>query len=386
MKNIIKVFFTFSLACVLMGRTSAYSATLYLKSGAEVEGTITQETNECVRIDFYGVPLRYDRNEIERIDKDAPLPAASVTADDCSKNGADLIINGLYEDAVYALAEGIKRNPADVACYHNHAVALALAGNYPAACDAFKKALELETGDYTSVINYNLAEVYCRLNLIPEAKATMGKITNENLRTLIERTVSLKMSGINADSIILASSFPPDTVFLAPQPLLGTNDILTEQRNLSESLNDRAYIVENFPLLFLYKSPLAYLNLSFTAITQGRLLDARKYLDTVQEGIGEKKEYRQTLILAGVYFARGQIALEEHDYYLARKNFKKAIEIFPRWPAFHKYLGTTYYLLRRYPKAREEFQTATLLFGRGTPEAGEIEEYLRKIEDMRQKQ
>ncbi|MBU2102936.1 MAG: hypothetical protein KKF80_06025, partial [Candidatus Omnitrophica bacterium] len=74
-----------------------------------------------------------------------------------------------------------------------------------------------------------------------------------------------------------------------------------------------------------------------------------------------------------------QIALEEHDYYLARTSFKKAIALFGDWGLFHKYLATTYYLLKRYPRAREEFQTALTLLGKDPMEAQEIEEYIRLI-------
>ena len=88
---------------------------------------------------------------------------------------------------------------------------------------------------------------------------------------------------------------------------------------------------------------------------------------------------KKTMIIAH----RGASSLAKEN---TIESFKKAIEIFGRWPPFHKYLGTTYYLLHQYPKASEEFQTTIMLIGRDAPEAAEMEEYLKKIKDMQQTQ
>lgn len=48
----------------------SYAATIYLKSGKEVEGKITEKTDKYIKMDFYGVELIYFLDEINRIKED----------------------------------------------------------------------------------------------------------------------------------------------------------------------------------------------------------------------------------------------------------------------------------------------------------------------------
>lgn len=60
-----------------------FAATLYLKSGKTVNGSIIEETDEYIKIDFYGVPLKYYRDSIARIEGEA---RSSVQDIDSNKN------------------------------------------------------------------------------------------------------------------------------------------------------------------------------------------------------------------------------------------------------------------------------------------------------------
>lgn len=367
---------------VLSAVSDCPAEVLYLKSGQQVEGKISEDNNEYVKIVFNGVSLRYGRDEIEKIENNKDIYSDSaLDAIDYEKNGTELIAARRFEEAINILQEGHRRKARDAAIYANLGVAYACIGDYQTAASELKTAIDLDNGDCLPILYYNLAEIYCRLNMLNQAQEIMGKITCQNLRNLIERSISLRESGITADTILMASSFPPDTVFFSPQVLGEARNAVSvylEEANKSE---DKAYIIEDFPLLFIYKSPLAYLNLSFSEITEKRFIDAKKHLDAAEATVTDKNEYRQKIALAGVYFARGQIALEECDYYLARKNFKKAIELFNRWNILHKYLATAYYLLKKYPQAQEEFKTALNFLGSDTLEAQEINEYLAKIKN-----
>lgn len=45
-----------------------FAETIVLKSGKKVEGKKIEQTDDYIRIDFYGVPLTYYFDEIESID------------------------------------------------------------------------------------------------------------------------------------------------------------------------------------------------------------------------------------------------------------------------------------------------------------------------------
>ncbi|MEI8348759.1 MAG: hypothetical protein WCI77_01260 [Candidatus Omnitrophota bacterium] len=56
------------LAISLYVVSSVFSATIVLKSGKTVQGTIIENTGESIKVDFNGVPLTYYREEIVSID------------------------------------------------------------------------------------------------------------------------------------------------------------------------------------------------------------------------------------------------------------------------------------------------------------------------------
>ena len=64
--NLLFGFFILGCLCFY---NSAFSETLILKSGQAVEGTIIEETDKYVKIDFLGTPLTYSKEDIKSIDQ-----------------------------------------------------------------------------------------------------------------------------------------------------------------------------------------------------------------------------------------------------------------------------------------------------------------------------
>ena len=55
--------------------TSLFAATIVFKSGRTIEGEIIERTDESIKVDVYGIPIKYFLDEIVSIkDKDTPLP------------------------------------------------------------------------------------------------------------------------------------------------------------------------------------------------------------------------------------------------------------------------------------------------------------------------
>lgn len=74
-----KVFFILG---VVVLPAFAFADTIYLKSGAKVEGKIVEKTDTAIKVNFQGITLTYYKDEISRISEDAEvvvrtLPAAS---------------------------------------------------------------------------------------------------------------------------------------------------------------------------------------------------------------------------------------------------------------------------------------------------------------------
>jgi len=61
------------LAIVISLSTSAFAETITLKSGTKVEGKILERTDKYVKLDFHGVPIKYNIQDIENIDGNPPV-------------------------------------------------------------------------------------------------------------------------------------------------------------------------------------------------------------------------------------------------------------------------------------------------------------------------
>ncbi|MDD5070704.1 MAG: hypothetical protein PHV17_08245 [Candidatus Omnitrophica bacterium] len=62
-----RIFFYFFIATFLLTQHS-FSETMYLKNGDIVTGDIVESNSRFVKVNYYGVPLTYSRQDIERIE------------------------------------------------------------------------------------------------------------------------------------------------------------------------------------------------------------------------------------------------------------------------------------------------------------------------------
>lgn len=295
------------------------------------------------------------------------------------KEGTGLIKRGLYEEAIKRLREAVKNNPALPGAHNNLGVAYACKADYAAAIEEFKKSLEKEISDYAEIINYNLSVAYCYAGLLEEAGKFAEKINNSKLRASVFTVISVKKIGADASFSFAASSFPPDTIALAPMPKSEKAKELLKEKTV-----DKIYLAENFPLFFLYHSPLSYLNLAISFFEKQDFTQAELLLDNAYNTLKENKdnqEYLDKIALVGIYFYRGQINLTEKNYVYALENFKQATEIFPDWLIFNQYLGITYYLLNHYQEAKNEFNKVIASVHAESEMAKAAEEYLKRIEE-----
>ena len=373
----------FILAGLLVFIPYALADSVTLRSGRKIEGKIIERTPEYIKIDFYGTTLTYYNDEIKDITGGPASSESDSGYDSFCLKAAVFLRQGFYQEAIKQLKQAVKINPYSAAAYNDLGVAYACGGKYIEAIGQFKEALQRESGDYSEIIKWNLANVYCLAGELDEVNNIKIELRNFNLIPILATAIKLKEKKANVVYAIAASSFPPDTADLAPLPSSMKKEALDQIRYQQDQemqlTQDKTYVIENFPLLFLYHSPLSYLNLAQSYIAAGDLLKAGKYLEEGQKNINNTQEYFNRIALAGIYFFRGKIALDSNNYSDAQQNFYKAAELFPKWYILNTFLGISYYVDGRYDKAKDAFKVALKYIKSDSKQAQEIENYLKEI-------
>jgi len=365
-----------------IGRT--YAEVVVLKSGKRIEGKIIERSSDHIKVDFYGTTLTYYLDEIEGVEGENFSVAAEGEYKVFCDKGALFLKQGLYNDALAQFEQAVKINSDNPCAYNNIGVVYASKGDYAKAIEELKKAQEHELSDYSKIIDWNLANVYCTAGLLDEAVELSNKLGDFGLISTLSVAIQLKQKNAKVFYTVAASSFPPDTVAFAPLPSSLKKEMIEQIRQKQDqemqATQDKTYIVENFPLLFLYHSPLSYLNLAQYYIGQKDPERAKQYLDRAQKNIENMQDYLDRIALTGIYFFRGKIDLDEDKYAQAQGNFQKASELFPKWHILHTFIGVAYYLQANYNDAGDEFKIALKYVVPGSQQAKEIEMYLKEIE------
>jgi Tfp pilus assembly protein PilF len=101
----------------------------------------------------------------------APTPASLASRE--LKFGARVARKGLWSEARFRFEEAARLAPGDARAHNNLALSQEALGNYAAAFDEYKKALELAPTDREIQKNYqHFAEFYTAYT------RTLGKVTN----------------------------------------------------------------------------------------------------------------------------------------------------------------------------------------------------------------
>jgi tetratricopeptide (TPR) repeat protein len=187
-------------------------------------------------------------------------------------------------------------------------------------------------------------------------------------------------------SVIAESSLPPDTITLAPLP--EEKELLEEFRKREKEGEEKIFYVGDFPLLFLYQSPLAYLNMAVSFFEEGQFLKAKELLSRSQEVCKDVSPDFKNIVLGTINFYYGRIFLQEGHYSAAVERFKEAIDILPDEPRLYVFLGITYLtadiFARDYDKAKDAFNKALQLLPPDSAEAREVEEYMQRLNRVNQ--
>ena len=103
--------FVFGVVIFMSSNSFVFAETLVLKSGQRLEGKIIEKTDKYIKINFEGVTVNYDVDEIASIEGEGAPAAVDKVAAESPTNALNLenyttkldqcILNGKYEEANY---------------------------------------------------------------------------------------------------------------------------------------------------------------------------------------------------------------------------------------------------------------------------------------------
>lgn len=93
MSKKVKILSGFFAIVALCSYVPVFADSIVLKSGEIMEGTIVEETDKYVKIDYMGVPLTYWKDNIEKINKDSSDSAKPLDSSyEDQQQGGDVVI------------------------------------------------------------------------------------------------------------------------------------------------------------------------------------------------------------------------------------------------------------------------------------------------------
>tara|TARA_B100000315_G_C14539759_1_gene570288 strand:- start:338 stop:1201 length:864 start_codon:yes stop_codon:yes gene_type:complete len=154
MKRIIPLLILLSLPSLV------FSTTIVLKSGKTIEGTVTETTNEYIKVDFSGVSLKYYLDDIKSIDGKSLEP-------EIDKEILTIGLTDSPESSIIFWKTVISKEPKNIDAHINIASAYVDLFEFDAAIEYFKKVIEIDPKNADSHLNIGLTHI--SLNQYPKA-------------------------------------------------------------------------------------------------------------------------------------------------------------------------------------------------------------------------
>lgn len=183
-----KILFILGVVILIISKTFVLAETIILKSGQKVEGKIIEKTDKYIKIDFQGVSLTYNVDEIASIEKEVVAPLATrETVSGITTGTSDLekytteseqcFLNEKYEDTITLLKKIILLKPEDSDLQIVLGILYYYAGNLEESIATLQKALSLAPND--PEINLYLSIVYDSKGDGQKAKELLSKIIEQ---------------------------------------------------------------------------------------------------------------------------------------------------------------------------------------------------------------
>lgn len=163
-----------------------FAATIKLKTGEVVSGTILERSDDHVKLDFNGTVLTYDAADIENIVDAANAVESTPAADDFQK-GLGFVAQGSFWEAIGAFRSHLKDHPDNFAACYNLAGAYFSLGKFDDSITWYEKALRLKQGDTDTLIGLGISFRFSlQYDKAIEALKEAVKNSHGNARALTE--------------------------------------------------------------------------------------------------------------------------------------------------------------------------------------------------------
>jgi len=170
-------FLLFASYCVV------FADTVILKSGKSVQGKLIESTDEYLEIDISGIPVKYWKDEIEKVERDnvvevskAVLGLKENTREEYSKKALDLLKEKGYEEAIANAEKAIMEDKTYLPAYTVLESAYFKLNKLKETIDISTQALNIDPDDVSS--NIYIALAYKNTGQKEQARTYFSKVVS----------------------------------------------------------------------------------------------------------------------------------------------------------------------------------------------------------------
>jgi tetratricopeptide (TPR) repeat protein len=334
------------------------------------------------------------------------LPKVSPEAQAAFEEGVRVMKMGRrhYKEARKPLEHAVQLDPRLYEAWHDLGVIETALGNFDAASDDFKRALDIQPGARKTLLAYGeslrrahqpkkSAEVYARwLNADPndfEIRSRFGQVLREagELDESLEQSrILLGMAGENAAHTVIAYNALALTYYK-----MGKYELAETALHKASELDAKsAFVWNNLGLVAFERGhdQEAFLDFQKASELDPKYVQARLNKAVVYLDCGDYKHAREELQKAvdidpndaEAQVALGVAARGDGKFDLARKAYERALDIEPDYPPAIFDLGVLYMDFDKDPKKAKDFLTQyTQLAGKDDPRRADAESRLKEL-------
>lgn len=211
MPNFMKLMFIL-VGVLLFDLNSAYAEIITLKSGETVEGELIEKTDKYIKIDFQGVPVTYFLDEIKSSDEEVTI-TIKPEAEKFYENGANLVSEGRYSEAVEECQKAIEIDPKFPFTYINLGSAYNFLKQYSDAVAVFNKVIELYPD--LALAYGNLGKSYYYLDQADDAVMALKKAVELD-PNYVEAYTRLSLVYLNSSNFEEAINYSKKSITIRP--------------------------------------------------------------------------------------------------------------------------------------------------------------------------
>ncbi|MDO8747783.1 MAG: tetratricopeptide repeat protein [Candidatus Omnitrophota bacterium] len=350
--------------------------TIYLKNGKKYNCRIIDKTDKYIKIDFLGVVLTYQIDELERIEsakeeisdskqamiKNPVFQKNSIEAN--FKKGTDYLKEGKWQEAVKEFERVISVDTYHVGAHFNLGCAFALMEEYEKAKEEFEKVLPLEMFPFNAFCYFNMGGLYAKKGILNKSSGYLKEAAEYfkkaaqvfpgfNLARDYAAHSQLIMAVFDTGGDIEHIAFsvaetgtPPDSaIFLSKADSMGDKENLVY-----------LFGADSPPMVYFHRSPSCYYLTCSSKIDVQNLANIAQEEFTCLENIidlVEKEDRFNKMIKWNSFIILSASYRDKNDFNKAVEFGEKAIALGLRLSSEYIHLANLYFYKKDYIKAKQ---------------------------------